>query len=442
MKIALVNVSSMNFKYAGNAEYPLGLLYIGSMVKQHHDISILDYASSTEASLEEIKTTLEEMQPDVVGISTTLDVTLRGTRLIASATKEVCPGATIILGGITAYFLKDQLIAEPDVDMIIKGEGEFIFKECIQHLDSGRMPGDIKGLLFKKDGRVVETPAAPLLRDLDLLPFPDFALMGEEIRKNLPVSSSRGCGLGCVYCSSTSYWGRWRARTAGNVVQEIETLVEKYGIDKIHFVDENFGFNPKRVREFCRLLKERKLNIFWGSSARPEMLDRDLIEEMYNAGCKGIFVGAESGSERILENINRNYTPAQVEKVVNDCVDVGIVPTAAFIIGLPGETKEDAEKTLRLMRKLNTFNIELAMLYPLYGTPIYDNPEKYGMKILESRLCEKRFNLMKSAVENGSISTADLESLYYKGLGIIKRKTHNKSVFLKKILKEDTYVFQ
>jgi len=441
MRIALINVSSVEFKYVSGENYPLGLLYIGTMVRQHHDISILDYASSTEASLEEIQTVLADMQPDVVGISTTLDLTLHGTRLIASMAKEVCPEATIILGGITAYFLKDRLIAEPYVDIIIKGEGELIFKECIQHLDSGKRLDGIKGLLYKTNGQVVETPAAPLLKNLDSLPFPDFALMGGEIYKNLPISSSRGCGLGCVYCSSTSYWGKWRSRSAGNVIGEIQTLVEKYGIKKIHFVDENFAFNPKRVREFCRLLKDRNLNIYWGSSARPEMLDRDLIEVMYNAGCKGIFIGVESGSERILKRINRNYTPAQVEKIVNDCMDVGIVPTAAFIIGLPGETKDDVEKTFQMMRRLNTFNLELAMLFPLFGTPIYNNPEKYGIKILEDRRNEKKSNMMKSAAENGNFSASELESLYYKGLGIIKRKTYNRAIFIKSILKEDTYVF-
>jgi len=442
MKIALINLSSAEFKYTGNLEYPLGLLYLGAMVKKDHDVFILDFPCNSLSERINIMTRLEQISPDVVGISTTLDITLHSTKVIAREVRKTFPEAIIMLGGITAFFLKDALIKEPYVDIIVLREGDLTFKECIEYLDTGKDLGDVKGILFKKDGKILETPPAGLIEDLDSLPFPDFDLMNEKIKANLPISSSRGCGMGCIYCASTAFWGKWRPRSAENVIKEIETLGNKYGVDKIHFVDENFAFNPRRVRELCQLIEKKKLNLLWGGSARPELLNKELLQIMRQAGCLGIFIGAESGSERMLKKIKRNYTPEKIEEIVNDCISVGIIPTTSFIIGLPGEKREDVELTFQLMKNLNTFNLELSMLYPLYGTPIYNHPKAFGLTFLEERKNMDEPNMMKSVIETENFSTHELESLYYKGLGIIKRKTHNKGVFLKKILKEDTYVFQ
>jgi radical SAM superfamily enzyme YgiQ (UPF0313 family) len=451
MKIVLINASSSEFINPGilrdqGYRHPLGLLYLGAMIKKDHDVFIWDYAADSPALRERTVKRLESIGPDVVGISTTLDITLHSTKEIARKAREICPGAAIILGGITAFFLKDTLINEPYVDMIVPGEGEISFKKCIQYLDKDtdavKDPADVPGILYKRGGKIVETPPPGFIDNLDSLPFPAFDLMKEEIGGDLPLSSSRGCGMGCIYCASTAFWGKWRPRSPGNVAREIDTLVDTYGVHRFHFVDDNFGFDPGRIREFCRLIEKRKLNIEWGGSFRPDFLDRELLPVMRQNGCRAIFFGVESGSERILKRIKRHYTPQQVEDLVNDCIAAGIIPTASFIIGLPGEKTEDVERTFRLMKRLNTPELELAMIYPLYGTAVYDRPGEFGYEILEHRRENRSPNLRKSMVNTDTFSAGELESLYYKGLGIIKRKSHKKHMFLKKVLKEDAHAFQ
>jgi anaerobic magnesium-protoporphyrin IX monomethyl ester cyclase len=420
MKVALVSPPHPHTDaFSGRFHSPLGLLYLGTMIQHEHEVHILDYAQTFTTVCRELFEQLAEIDPDVVGITTSSDIFLINTRQIAAGVRRYCPRAKVVLGGITGTSLHEELIEEPAVDAVVLGEGELTFREMIEALDRRGSFAGVAGVCWKPNGKAVwNGPRAPV-QDLDRLPWPDHALLHKAQLIDLRLSSSRGCNFRCPYCAATAFWGKWRARGVENVLGEIAHLYRYYGTRRIEFVDENFCLSAPRVMEFCRALAQAPFRITWGCSARPELLDAPMVKAMQAAGCEGVFLGIESGSDRVLRRLGRRYTAEQALRVVDLCMDAGIVPTVSFIIGLPDEDADDVERTFRLMRRMNTFNVELSMLTPLHGTEIQRHPERYGLELLPQADVG---NLLKSRIHTRTLRASEVEALYWKGMGIARKK--------------------
>lgn len=439
MKIVLVYPPPVPLVTRGheNDDSPmgLGLLYLATMVKQNHDVTILG-GMGNRLTPEEMIERIEGLHPDVLGISTIFSTLLIGGKIVAQEIKRKLPGTTIIFGGNHATFTAEELIKETYIDIIVMGEGEFTFKELIERLDRKQSYHDVQGIVYCQSGKVIRTPPRPLLQDINTLPFPDFSIQQSKMPQQIPMCSSRGCPHDCIYCSTTSFWGRkWRARSPQNLIDEFHGIFDTFKPVKrelmVGFIDDNFTVNRNRVFEFCRLLSYEDFRLKWGVSSRLEFIDKELVQTMAEVGCASLFFGIESGSERVLKQMNRHYSPGEALEKVEMCVDLGIIPTCSFMIGNPFEDRSDIEKSFQLIRTLKSYKVQVHIFTPLIGTNLYTDKDAFGVEILTAK--NETMNLESKALLNTHyLKATEIEELYNKGVGYVLRR-HREGVSLEKI---------
>jgi radical SAM superfamily enzyme YgiQ (UPF0313 family) len=245
----------------------------------------------------------------------------------------------------------------------------------------------IKGLIYRKNGKIVKNPPRPPTPNLDSIPFPARELLNVrgyvpsvEEYKVLPTTNimgSRGCPFRCIYCSKIS--GRIaRFRSPQNIIAEMEELVYKYKVKGVAFYDDTFTVNKQLVLEFTKLLKQSGLDVVWSVNARVNTVDRKLLKAMSDAGCWKIFYGVESMLQKNLDVLKKGTTVQQAFNAVKWAKEVGIEVETSFIFGIPGETYEDALKVIELIIKLNPDYAKFFVLTPLPGTELYANVNNYG----------------------------------------------------------------
>src|SRR4030043_535121 len=359
----------------------LGIGYIAGYVEKfsHHQIEIFDahtYGLNASRAAEKIL----ERKPDVVGIHSITDNRFKAIAL-AKELKKRNKNVIVLMGGphfsLTA---KNALEIVPEIDFIIKGEGE---KSVVQFLNILENKGDISevsGLAYRtKSGEIMEKPLTDLIMNLDELPMPAWHLFdlkeynkpidGTNVR-SIGVLSARGCPNVCVYCANTR--SVLRLRSPKNFVDEVEYLYKTYGYKGFDFWDDTLTMVNIHVVEICKKIIERKLDIVWYARARVNTVDKKLLELMRKAGCIRISFGVESGSPRILKIIKKNITIDQVKNAVRWSSEAGMAVMTNFMVNLPDETLDDLKQTIDLMKWLR----QIKNSYPAYGfTVIYPGTE-------------------------------------------------------------------
>lgn len=417
----------------------LGLMYLATQVKESHDVTIIG-GIPNPTPMEEIIEQITKLEPNVLGISTIFSTLIKNGKIIAQEIRKKFPKTTIIFGGNHATFVADELAAEPFVDIVVKGEGEVTFKELIERIDQKRSIDDVRGIVFQANGKIVHTGQRELIKDLNTIPFPDWTMICNEMPQNIPMCTSRGCPYDCIYCSTTSFWGRkWRFRSAQNMIDEINNIFDVYQPEKknlrISFVDDSFTINQKRVKEFCRLVHQENFELEWGVSSRIELIDDELLEIMADAGCVDIFFGIESGSNRVLKLLKRHYTIDEVKAKVERCLDFGLLPTCSFMIGNPFEDKSDIEETFALLKALKSYKVQAHLFTPFIGTEVFNNAQKYCVEITT-----KEYEMMqletKASLNTKYLKANEIEDLYHKGVGLVLKR-HREGNLLKKIAEKN-----
>jgi anaerobic magnesium-protoporphyrin IX monomethyl ester cyclase len=372
MKILLISAGS-----PASLEYqpPLGLAYLFSFLKQNGfpDIHFVDYYMTTERSL---KKTLQKVQPDVVGISCVTPTRHRSIR-IAQLVKEWVPKAVVVFGGIHATFLSEQTLEYyPQVDYVVRGEGEQTTIELLEYLQDGGNPEEIEGLTYRKDGRIIETPPRTKLKDLDRLPFPEYIEHYSHIegggRKSGAMITSRGCRGGCNYCSVPKFWGKSRFRSPLNVVDEMEYLVKVHDVGYIRVMDDTFSVDMERASVICEEILRRGLKVQWRCATRTDCVSRELLQLMKKAGCTRVSFGVESGSPKILKNIHKMVDLLQIEDACRWTKETGIILETCFMVGNVGETQETINETKALIQRIKPHEFRVSnSVYIFPGTPLY-----------------------------------------------------------------------
>lgn len=406
----------------------LGLLYLATSIKDHHDVSIIEGTRPipTETIIEEVT----RLEPDIVGISTIFSSLMLSGEKIAREIRKRFPRTKIIYGGNHATFTADELARKDYVDVVVVGEADLTFPELVAKMDRGQSLEDVKGIVFREDGKFIRTEPRPAIQDVNTVPFPDWTIVTDKIPKSIKVCSSRGCPHDCIYCSTTAFWGRkWRPRTAQNIIDEINYVLDVYKPEKrslgIGFVDDNFTVDKGRVMEFCRLIDEQDAELQWGASSRIELIDRELLRTMAASGCNGVFLGVESGSDRVLKMMKRRYSAEEVREKVEMCLDVGIIPTCSFMIGNPYEDRSDIERSLSLLKELRTYKVQVHIFSPLIGTEIFKYPDKFGAEILTDQ--SELMNPEEKAFLNTKYMKAEeVEDLFQRGVGFAIRRHREK----------------
>lgn len=344
---------------------PLGIAWLAAVLRQNgfKDIYLID-SMANRYSNEEIIDLLKKQGPDLVGISFGTQIRFSAFEL-ARLIKKNFPGLPVVAGGphptLTAQDILENI---PEIDIVVKGEGEISFLNLVKSIEAGKDFSDVKGISFRnKNGQIIHNMPELPIHDLDSLPFPARDLLPMEKydkttilskKRTLNVMTSRGCPYWCVYCSTSEQWGhKIRHRSPKNVVDEIELILKTYPfIEGIRFFDDVFTMDKKRVLEICDEINRRKLNFVWECEARANTIDEEMILAMKKAGCEFIDLGIESGSDRILRNIKKQITVEQAIAAAKIIKKAGIGLKVFFMHGLPGETYEDIKKTVFLSRYL------------------------------------------------------------------------------------------
>lgn len=290
-----------------------------------------------------------------VGITSVSGEQLVEAMKVAEHVRLTDPRIPIIWGGPHATILPEQTVASEYVDIAVLGEGEETLLELVRKMDQGQSWDSVKGISFKKDGKVVTTPPRELL-NIDAVSHLPYHLLQAGAYPNLTYKfeylSSRGCPHSCGFCSTVANFGRtWRGKSPEVVIDELAHVIELLHPEKIVFVDANFFRDKSRAIKICRLLKEKNWPVEFFACCRCDYFssyEPSFVNLIREAGFTKLGFGAESGSDRVLKFIGKHTTAAQILETTRKCGENGLIPVFSFMVGFPTETDEEVEATLRL----------------------------------------------------------------------------------------------
>lgn len=357
---------------------PLGLLYVAAYAEREgHEVRVID-CNAEELRPEDAEGILREFQPDFVGL-TAVTAQIINTHRVAGIVKQVSPRSKVVVGGVHATALPDDVLRDRHVDYVIRGEGERPFAALVV----GRALSDIPGLSYR--GRnllqpIEHNPEAEPITDLDSLPPPAYHLVPFEKYKpalgaylRLPainMTMTRGCPGKCTFCNSAET--TLRTRSAEKVVDEIEVLQRRYGIREVSFYDDTFTIYKQTVARFCDLVVERRLDLTWSCFARTDCVSPSLLKKMKAAGCHQILFGIESADPVILETIRKPIDLELTRRAVRMVQEAGIAVRAAFMFGNPGETIASMQRSIDFAKSLDPDIAIFNITTPYPGTQMFE----------------------------------------------------------------------
>jgi len=377
MKVLLVNPSTSDlYSEVGADMPPLGLAYIASVLKKHHyDVEIRD--ENVDIS------PINYGNYSVVGVSS-LTPTYPEAIKIASDAKN--KGAITVMGGYHPTFLDNAVLNTGNVDFIVRGEGEYIFLDLLEHLKNKRPADEVKGISYLSGNKIIRTPNPLPPNPLDDLPFPARELLKlDKYHTHLDekpmatIISSRGCPFNCFFCSSSLFAGkRWRARSPKNIVDEIETLKYDFGYQAIDFMDDNFTLNPARAIAISEEIIRRNVNMPWWVLSRADIIakNEEMVKMMAKSGAYMVFIGMESADDETLKFYNKKEGADIFIKSVNLLRKYGIKVWTSFMFGAVKETKKMIEKTISFAKRLSPDAAQFSILTPYPGTALYEFVKK------------------------------------------------------------------
>jgi anaerobic magnesium-protoporphyrin IX monomethyl ester cyclase len=410
-----------------NAWPPLGILYCATVLaNEGFDVSVLDQAAKSFSTNQAVDWVKKE-DPDILGFSV-LSNSLKEAEKIAGLVKKENPNIYVVLGNYHPTFNAERILKKyPDVDVIVRGEGEYTSLELARCLEKGENLKKVDGITYRdNDDNIVAAPDRPLIKTVDSLPFPDRRLMDCEYasrifgvrtatKKFTSLLSSRGCAFHCTFCACRKFArGVWRPRSVENIVEELEFLYSE-GFREFLFVDDNFTLNPRRVVKFCKMLKNRRLKIEWFCDSRVDNCGFNTFREMVKAGCRTLYFGIESANQRILDYYKKRITPEQSRIAVRNARKAGMdIIVGSFIVGAPDETRREIQNTLQFAQKIDidvpSFNILCAPV----GSPLWNELVAKGFVDEDKHWEESVFvpNVVSTAVPFEEVSSMIYE--YFK----------------------------
>lgn len=381
-----MNVYLINPRLTGEArETPLGIAYLAAVLRNVEGIEVtaldMDHEGYRDGLLED---EFIRKPPDMVGVSL-LSNSLTVARNVFRLAKEVNKNCVTCAGGIHATVASEEVLAEwKELDVVVRGEGEEVFPKFVRSLRDGLFWGEIIGLSYRVNGKIVHNPRGQRV-DLEKLPVNVHSFLPGNYRVRT-VSSSRGCNKHCTFCSVKPLFGsRVRFRSSERIEEELVYLL-RFNPQRIAFADDNFTSIPERVATLCERVKEfglaNKVELF--AQGRCDDLANNpwMAKKMQVAGFKGIYLGAESGSQQILDYYKKEITPDLVLEAARVCLENGVFPYVNFILAGPKDTKNTIKETLSLMKKLLKMGAGISyaeLLIPYPGTPIKKELEREKM---------------------------------------------------------------
>ncbi|MFC2171017.1 B12-binding domain-containing radical SAM protein [Acidobacteriota bacterium] len=368
---------------------PLGLAILGAFIrKKGYEVKILDCEAlmlSHDSTVNEII----DFGPDVVGL-TAVTMAIESAANLAWKIKEKADLPVVIGGVHVSAMPEDTMRRYKCFDIGVVGEGENTIIELLESLGAGSDLSRVKGILYHQNGGIAQTPPREFIEDLDSIPYPAWDLLpdlGKYYKpsvfgfKRLPAVSlitSRGCPGRCTFCYHHLFGNRYRFHSAEYVLGMIQELIEKYDAKDFVIYDDTFIVNKKRLREFCHLLLEKKLDIVWSANARVDLVNPQLLSLMKKAGCWMLAYGIESGDQEVLDNLKKKITLEQISNAIKWTRDAKITSKGYFMVGTVADTRESIEKTARFILDLPLDLITVNHFTPFPGSEDYDQIAQFS----------------------------------------------------------------
>lgn len=360
---------------------PLGLLYISAYLEEKNiEHEVYD---STFSNFEKFKEFLLQKKPAFMGLYTNLMTKISVLKIIQFVkTQPQLKGCHIILGGPEIRY-NAQNYLENGADMLVVGEGEQTFFElCEQFLSTQKLSTTINGTAYLQNGNLEFTPERLLIKDINTLPMParhkiDLRLYGDAWKKfhgysMYSISTMRGCPYTCKWCSRAVYGGTYRRRSAKLVVDEMAYLKAHYNPDQIWFVDDVFTISHKWLNEFKEEVLRRNIVIPFEIITRADRMNDEIIQTLKQIGCFRVWIGAESGSQKIIDAMDRRVDVNVVRDMIIKTKAAGIEAGTFIMLGYPGEQKADIQETIKHLKISQPSFYTITVAYPITGTPLYD----------------------------------------------------------------------
>lgn len=380
--IALVKVDT----HSGLRDHPpLGLLYTGNALKKAgYDVEVFHFGKDQISYYARL---ISKKEPLYIGCSVLTGLPTLYTSEFSKEVRKISD-VPIVWGGVHLTLLPEQTIRENYIDYGVMGEGEETSVDLAKCLERKQNPLEVKGLIFKRNGKIVRTENRPFIKNLDehrmdwsLIDLEKYFRKSWASDKTISFVTSRGCPHNCAFCYNLCFNRRkWRAHSIQWVISEVEFLKENYDVDGIYFYDDNFFVNKKRAVEIIE-----KIDIPWSGDIRIDYIDKALAKRMNDNKCAELLIGVESGSDRILKLINKGFTTADIINGMKILAEYPYIrPGFSFILGLPTETKKETFKTIDMILKCaeinprSSFTIGTYLPYP--GTELYELAIENGFK--------------------------------------------------------------
>lgn len=310
--------------------------------------------------------------PDFLGISM-YTANYRASVIIAEKVKKINPDIKIIVGGVHTTLAPAETLTENAFDYAVIGEGELTMKRLV----GGDDPATIYNLGFKPNGKAIQiNPVWGSPINLDSLPLParDLMTTPPDNTDFGMLITGRGCPYSCSYCAAPTVWGKHvRLRSVDSIMEELKLIKEQYPHNVIYFEDDTFTMNARRTMEICRRIIKERLDIKWKCDTRADCVSDELLTVMKRAGCVNVKIGVESGSERILESVEKRVSKDKIRAATQMIKRHGIPLTAYLMTGFPGETDDDLRQTIQFAREIDADYYSLSILAPYFGTKIYND---------------------------------------------------------------------
>lgn len=400
MKITLVNTlefdsirkylrGASNLKSTGYP--PIGLMTLAAVLEaKGYEVEVIDFGNLIIGGQIDYDDNfasaaaqyINERRADIVGFSSRCDNYLHSLRM-AEAFRKLDASTPIVFGGPQATITDTASMESfPFIDFVVRHEAEYSFPALLEALRNELSFGGIPGIVYRCEGSLRKNPDPPLILNLDEIPVPSFKHFPIETLDLMPIEVGRGCPFGCTFCVTNRYFNRrYRLKSADRIVDEVELMQQLYGFKEFNFIHDMLTASRNLVMQLCNRIIERGIDIEWSCSARTDCVDRVLLEAMHAAGCRNIYCGIETGSQRMQKVVNKNLKLDTVFPMMDICEELGMSVTASFIGGFPEEQQEDIEATLRMMSELSVKagNLQLHLYCPTPGTPLND---KFGDRLI------------------------------------------------------------
>jgi radical SAM superfamily enzyme YgiQ (UPF0313 family) len=386
-KVTLINPPPLQGVFHHHPYLPMGLAYLAAVLEEKgHQVTVLDCIAEG-INQDHLKQTLAQINPDVIGVNSMTPM-VSSAIMAARGAKESCPDATVVLGGPHATFMdKELLIAEPAVDVIVRGEGEVTFAELTKRIVNNVGLNTADGITYRHQNQIVQNPNRDYIQNLDGLPFPaykHFSLEKYRLFGKLffPVITSRGCPFQCNFCTTSHILGKqYRVRSPQNIGHELELLKREYSADSFTFYDDTLTLDKKRLYDICDEIKNRKLNIPWDCQTRADRVSEEMFDKMKNTNCQQVFFGIESGCQNVLDAVNKRTTVEQNEMAIKMAKKSGLFVAISIIIGYPNETVHMRKETFDFIRRTEPDDVYLCIATPYPGTELRREVERLGYKM-------------------------------------------------------------